>query len=63
LTQVLEGLNAVDSFKIVEINQQQVKVLATLKGGLMSLDNALNAQSNLKSDLSSGSYFYYNWQL
>jgi len=63
LNEVLEGLNAVERFKVVEINQQQVKVLVTLKGGLMSLENALNAQAHLQSDSSSGSYFQYNWQL
>jgi len=62
LNQVLGGLNAVERFKVVEINQQQVKVLVTLKGGLMSLENALNAQSHLQSDAASGVYFQYNWQ-
>ena len=63
LNQVLGSLNAVERFKVVEVNQQQVKILVTLKGGLMSLENALNAQSHLQSDTSDGSYFQYNWQL
>jgi len=62
LNKVLTGLNAVERFKVIEINQQQVKVLVTLKGGLMSLENALNAQPHLQNDASNGVYFQYNWQ-
>jgi len=62
LNQVLENLNAVDSFKVIEINEQQVKVLVTLKGGLISLENALNAQPQIQRDKSPGLYFHYNWQ-
>lgn len=62
LNNVLDNLNAVDSFKIVQVSEQKVEVLVTLKGGLMSLENALNAQSHLKSDSSVGTYFHYNWQ-
>lgn len=61
LNEVLKGLNAVDSFKTIEINEQQVNVLVTLKGGISSLENALNAQSHLQS-VSSDADFQYNWQ-
>jgi hypothetical protein len=62
LNKVLAGLNAVERFKVMEINEHQVNVLVTLKGGLMSLENALNAQPELEADSTAGSYFQYNWQ-
>ncbi|TEW54382.1 DUF2066 domain-containing protein [Psychromonas sp. RZ22] len=62
LNSLLDGLNAVDSFEIVYISEHQVKVSVTLKGGLMSLKNALNVQTHLQKDLSSGSTFFYKWK-
>ena len=62
LNKMLEGLNAVDTFEIVNITEQQVVVSVTLKGGLVSFKNALNAHSQLKIDLTTASPFHYNWQ-
>lgn len=62
LNKLLKNLNAVDSFKMLKMNEKQVEVLVTLKGGLMSLENALNVQSNLKIDTSTAANFHYNWQ-
>lgn len=62
LNKMLNDLNAVDTFEIVNITEQQVEVSVTLKGGLMSLRNALNAHSQLTIDLSTASPFHYNWQ-
>jgi len=62
LNHVLTGLNAVERFNVVEIDEHQVRVLVTLKGGLTSLDNALNAQAELEVDPTPGSYFQYHWQ-
>ena len=61
LNAVLESLNAIDAFEVVKISEHKVEVLITLKGGLISLGNALNAQYNLQSDLSTASPFNYNW--
>lgn len=60
--QVLNNLNAVNSFKILKMHEQQVEVMLTLKGGLVSLENALNAQAHLRRDTAAASNFYYNWQ-
>lgn len=62
LNKVLTNLNAVDTFKVLKMDQQQVEVLITLKGGLVSLENALSVQPRLQSDLSTASPFHYNWQ-
>ena len=62
LNKVLTNLNAVDTFKVLKMDQQQVEVLITLKGGLVSLENALSLQPRLQSDLSTASPFHYNWQ-
>lgn len=62
LNKVLNDLNAVDTFEIVNITEQQVELSVALKGGLMSLKNALNAHSQFAIDLSTASPFHYNWQ-
>lgn len=62
LNNVLKSLNAVDTFTVVRMSEQQVEVLVTLKGGLVSLRNALNVQPHLQSDLLTSYPFHYNWQ-
>ena len=62
LNALLEELNAVDTFEVINISEQQVQISVTLKGGLNSLQNALNAHSQLESNGSTVSPFHYNWQ-
>lgn len=62
LNKMLSSLNAVDSLETLIIREQQVEILVTLKGGLVSLENALSVQPNLRSDLSTDLPYQYNWQ-
>ena len=62
LNNMLSSLNAIDSLETLTIREQQVEVLVTLKGGLMSLENALSVQPSLQRDLSTGLPYQYNWQ-
>ena len=62
LNTVLSNLNAIASFETVKINKETIEILVTLKGGLTSLKNALNAQPNLHNNLLISTPYYYVWR-
>jgi len=62
LSDILNSLNAIESFEIISVNDNKVELLVSLKGGVNSLKNALNIQPQLQKDLISNSPFNYNWQ-
>jgi len=59
---LLENLNAVESFEVVNMTETEVELLISLKGGIKSLTNALNSHSKLQQNLITPSPFDYNWQ-
>lgn len=61
LNEMLARLNAIDSYKVVQINATKVDLLITLKGSIASLNNALNAQAKLVKSTTSSDAFHYQW--
>lgn len=62
LSNILNNLNAVESFEIVSLSDTKAELLVTLRGSVTSLENALNAQPKLQRDLMTSAPFYYIWR-
>lgn len=62
INSLLDNLNAVESFEVINISETEVELLISLKGGINSLINALNSHSKLQQNLITPSPFDYNWQ-
>jgi len=62
LNQMLSGILAIASYKVVSVEAKQVKINIKVNGGINSFKNALNVQANLQLDASRSETLHYNWR-